>query len=136
MRFRLTTAALGAALLLPGCGVLDLLDPVICAAVISRAVEVEVRDARTGEPAADGALGIARSGNFAETLQVIGWIAHPSPRAAVVLGGVEERPGVYSVSVEKPGYQRWERTGVVAERGRCGVITANLIANLEPVPES
>jgi hypothetical protein len=133
MRFSLTaTAALGAALILPGCGVLDLIDPVVCFAVISRAVEVEVRDARTGDPAADGATGTARSGNFVETLQVVGWISHPGSRTAVVLGGVEERPGVYTVRVEKPGYRSWERAGVVAERGKCGVTTAHLVAHLEP----
>ncbi|MBA2669515.1 MAG: carboxypeptidase regulatory-like domain-containing protein [Gemmatimonadetes bacterium] len=124
-----------AALILPGCGVLDLIDPVLCPGVISRAVEVEVRDARTGDPAADGATGTARSGNFVETLQVVGWISHPGPRTAVVLGGVDERPGVYTVTVEKPGYKPWERTGVVAERGQCGVRTASLTANLEHAPE-
>jgi hypothetical protein len=135
MRFRsVTTAALGAALVLSGCGVLDLVDPVLCAGVVSRAVEVEVRDALTGEPAADGAIGTARSGGFVETLQVIGWISHPGPRTAVMLGGVDERPGVYTVTVHKPGYLPWERTGVVAERGRCGVTTAHLTANLEPAP--
>jgi hypothetical protein len=136
MRSRFKAAALGVTLILPGCGVVDLLDPVVCPAVVTRAVEVEVRDARTGDPAADGATGTARSGNFMETLQVVGWIAHPSPSSALVLGGVEERPGVYTVRVEKAGYQPWERTGVEAERGRCGVITARLIADLEAVPES
>jgi hypothetical protein len=135
MRSRLKAAALGAVLILPGCGVVDVVDPVFCAAVITRAVEVEVRDARTGDPAADGATATARSGDFVETLQVVGWISHPSPRSALVLGGVEERPGVYTVRVEKAGYRSWERTGVVAESGRCGVLTAKLLANLEPVPE-
>ena len=43
---------------------------------------------------------------------------------------------VYSITVEKPDYQPWERTGVVAKRGQCGVITDDLIANLEPIPET
>jgi hypothetical protein len=113
-----------------GCG---LLDPVVCPGVVSRAIEVEVRDARTGAPAAAGALGIAREGSFADTLRVVGWMTHPDPETAHLLGGAEERPGLYAVRVEKPGYLPWERSGVRAQRGPCGVVTARLQANLEPL---
>jgi hypothetical protein len=107
----------------------------MCRGVISRAIEVEVRDARTGEPAAHGAVGIAQSGSYVDTLKVVGWMSTPSPESAVLLGGVEERPGVYSVQVEKAGYLPWQRSGIRAEQGVCGVITVQLQANLEPVED-
>lgn len=121
----------GMLLLLGGCNYLGLTDPIVCPGVISRAIEVEVRDAESGQPAAHGAVGIAREGSFADTLQVVGWTSHPSAETALVLGGVEERPGLYSVRVEKVGYQPWERSGVRAEKGVCGVVTARLQAQLE-----
>lgn len=123
----------GVLLLLGGCEFLGLTDPVVCPAVISRGIEVEVRDAKSGQPAAQGALGIAREGSYVDTLQIVGWTSHPSAETALVLGGVEERPGLYSVRVEKVGYQPWERSGVRAEKGVCGVVTARLQAQLERV---
>jgi hypothetical protein len=125
----------GVLLMLGGCDFLRLTDPVMCPGVISRAIEVEVRDARSGQPAAHGAVGIAQEGDFVDSLRVVGWMSTPSPEAAVLLGGVEERPGVYSVRVEKQGYLPWARTGVAAREGVCGVMTARLQANLEPVEE-
>jgi hypothetical protein len=57
--------------------------------------------------------------------------AEPRPCSAASTSGP-----VSSITVEKPDYQPWARTGVVANRGQCGVITVDLIANLEPIPES
>jgi len=127
--------ALSGVLLLGGCEFLGIAEPVACRGVISRAIEVEVRDARSGEPAAHGAIGIAREGGYVDSLRVVGWMSAPSPETAVLLGGVDERPGVYSVRVEKAGYLPWQRSGVHAEQGVCGVITAQLQAFLEPVEE-
>lgn len=123
----------GVLLLLGGCDFFALTDPVVCTAAISRGIEVEVRDAQSGQPAAQGALGIAREGSYVDTLQIVGWTSHPSAETALVVGGVEERPGLYSVRVEKVGYQPWERSGVRAEKGVCGVVTARLQAQLERV---
>lgn len=113
-----------------GCDLLPGTDPVFCPAVITRAVEVEVRDAATGAPAAAGAVGTARDGSFVEVLQVVGWTAVPSDETALVIGGVHERPGIYTVTVEKAGYERWERTNISVRRGVCGVETARLEARL------
>lgn len=121
----------GALLLVGGCEYLGLTDPTACPDVISRAIEVEVRDSDSGEPAADGAVGIAREGNYVDTLEVVGWTSVPSAETALVLGGVEERPGLYRVRVEKEGYHPWERSSVRAEKGTCGVITVRLQAQLE-----
>jgi hypothetical protein len=122
----------GLLLLLGGCGFLGLTDPVMCPDVISRAIEVEVRDAVSGLPAAYDAVGIARDGDFSERLEIVGWTAHPpSGETALVLGGVDERPGLYSVRIETAGYEPWERTGVRAEEGVCGVRTVRLRADLE-----
>jgi hypothetical protein len=112
----------GLLLFVGGCNFLGLTEPVVCPDVISRAIEVEVRDAATGQAAAGDAVGIAREGTFTETLEVVGWTSYPLfTETALVLGGVRERPGLYSVRVEKVGYEPWERTGVRAEEGvlRC-----------------
>jgi hypothetical protein len=122
----------GLLLFLGGCEFLGLTDPVVCPAAISRAIEVEVRDAASGQPAAFDAVGIAREGSFVESLEIVGWMSYPpSTETALVLGGVEERPGLYSVRVEKVGYKPWERSGLRAEKGVCGVRTVRLQANLE-----
>jgi hypothetical protein len=126
-----SAASIGALLFLAGCHFLAPTDPVVCLGVISRAIEVEVRDAETGQPAAHGAVGIAREGNFVDSLQISGWMSYPSAESALMLGGVEERPGLYSIRVEKDGYEPWERSGVRADKDACGVITVRLRAYLE-----
>jgi hypothetical protein len=123
-------ALTGVLLLLASCNFYLQPDPVVCLGVVSRAIEVEVRDAATGQPAADGTTGIARDGNFVDTLSIMGWTSYPSAESALLVGGAEERPGIYSVRVEKEGYQVWERTNLRAEKGPCGVITVRLEAHL------
>jgi hypothetical protein len=56
---------------------------------------------------------------------------------ATMLGGVPvrysmayERPGIYEVVVEVPGYQRWTQSGVTVKPGRCHVVTVDLVARL------
>jgi hypothetical protein len=121
-------------LLLTACAIVEPIEPTMCLAVVSRAVEVEVRDAATGAPAAAGTIATAREGAFTEQLTVIGWTAHPADSTAVFVGGVDERPGTYEVRIEKQGYQPWVQTGVRAPSGPCGVVTARLEARLVRQP--
>ena len=124
-------AALSVALFSAGCG-----GSYGCAAVVSPAVEVYVFDARTGAPAAEGATATVRDGDYVERLQVH-VTSYPDPPntqgVPLSFAGAYERPGVYTVRVEKPGYQPWEMTGVRVRKGDCGVNGARLEARLQPV---
>ena len=126
MRFA-TSVLLGG---IAACDLLPGTDPVVCPAAISRAIEVEVRDAVSGAPAAADAVGTARDGSFVEVLQVVGWTGAPADETALLLGGVNERAGTYTVTVDKAGYERWERASINVRRSICGVETARLEARL------
>jgi hypothetical protein len=121
------------ALLTPGCGRLAGYG---CAAIVNPAIEVTVRDAVTGEPAADGATGTVRAGSLVAPLQV-GATTAPVPPAtegiplSLQVFGTE---GTYTVQIEKAGFVPWERRGVRVRRDECGVITTRLDANLERLP--
>ena len=105
--------------------------PTACLMNIEPAIEVEVRDAATGGPAATGARGTVTDGDFVDSLRLSrrddsGWF---SMRAA------DERPGTYDVRLENPSYKTWERSGVRVRDGECHVRTVQLEARLEPSPE-
>jgi len=106
----------------------------VCPAVINPGVEVEVRDALTGLPAASGAAGIVFDDSFSDSLRISGYAGDDALRMAAAWG----RSGSYSVVIQKPGYRVWTDSHVVAARGRCGVITARikarLVSDTEPVP--
>lgn len=46
--------------------------------------------------------------------------------------GAWERPGTYTVTVDKPGYERWVREQVEVEAGECHVVPVRLEAVLSP----
>ena len=106
--------------------------PGLCPAVIRRAIEVEVTDARTGLPAAAGASGLVRDGAYTESLRVVGWRGTVPNDTATTLGAGEGRVGTYDVRVERAGYGVWERQGVTPRVGICGVETVRLRAALSP----
>ncbi len=112
-------------LLIPCClfaSACDSATPLVCTDNLVPAIEVEVRDAITGEAAADGAVGIATDRAFSDTLEV----GFPG----LVLTGAYERAGRYEVIVTKVGYKPW-REGVRVERDACHVETVRLRADLE-----
>jgi hypothetical protein len=92
-----------------------------CTSQVQAGIAVEVKDAATGVPAADGARGIVRDGAFVDSL--FGTSTHMS--------GAYERPGVYEVIIAKEGYREWRTAGVEVTSGRCHVNTAQLLAMLE-----
>ena len=106
--------------------------PGSCPAVIRRAIEVEVTDARTGQPAAAGASGLVRDGAYTEPLRIVGWRGTAPNDTAITLGAGEGRVGTYDVRVERAGYGAWERQGVTPRVGVCGVQTMQLRAALTP----
>lgn len=100
-------------------------------------IEIEVRDARTGVPAAHGATGWVKDGSYTDVLQVSGWTGSPpDPSNALVLSGAMERRGRYDVVVRKAGYQEWRRSGVRVGGNSCGVEPVRLRAELVPLTGS
>ncbi|MGH7472263.1 MAG: hypothetical protein ACRENP_30295, partial [Longimicrobiales bacterium] len=105
---------------LPGC---DNSPSGSCVAMPNPGIAIEIRDAVTRAPAAQGATGYITSGAF--TGQLHGGLE-------LEMFGADDRPGSYSVVIEKPGYQRWDTSGVVVKALRCGVDTARFVALLQP----
>ena len=97
------------------------------------AIVVEVRDSVTGSPAAWGASGTAQGQGIVDVMRV--WDVEDSLDAHQ-LRTQDAGPGAYTVTVTKPGYAAWRRTGVVVGGDRCGATTVNVLALLQPLPSS
>ena len=107
--------------------------PRLCTEILVAGLVVEVRDARTGLPAAYDASGTITDGAYKETLSVEGGMT-TTPDKALLLVGAWERPGIYDVVVEKPGYRAWSMSQVAVITDECHVLTVHLQADLEPAP--
>ncbi len=105
-------------------GACDTAEPVLCTLEARPGIEIEVRDAVTGEAAAAGAVGIATENAFADTLMAF------SDGVPLVLTGLYERAGTYEVLITKAGYHAWRVSGVKIERDECHVKTVRLEARL------
>lgn len=119
----------GAALLsltLAGC---DVFSPRACDLGIEPAVEVEIVDAESGEPVAQGAKGVIRDGAYVDSLRPY---RSRGDGTVLSLGAGDARSGVYRVEVVRDGYAPWQRDGVRARRGDCGLETAHVRAALVP----
>jgi hypothetical protein len=101
----------------------------VCPAVVKPAVVVEVRDASTGLPIAEGASGAVREGSYTDSLKPYSGIS-ANQSTLLSLQAALGRPGLYTLTVEKPGYASFTATGVQATAGACGVQTATVKANL------
>jgi hypothetical protein len=125
--FRLPVAALvlGAG----ACG--DGLEPV-CLPVVHPGIEVEIRDALTQEFRADAARGVVQEGPYADSLVIV---RNDGPQSVPsALGAAWDRPGTYTVRIERNGYQGWDTSGVRVRAAQCGASTVQLIARLSPAP--
>lgn len=104
-------------------------------------LEVEIRDARTGAPAAYGATMIVRDGSYAETVRGQEFISAEHKDRMEFLWAAENRPGTYDVTITHPEYQTWHREGIrVEESGDNNPFdssplpeTVNLVAELQPL---
>ncbi|MEK7248939.1 MAG: hypothetical protein AAB209_00810 [Bacteroidota bacterium] len=104
----------------------------ICTTEARTGIQIAVRDAATGAPAAYGVLAIAQDISFTDTLRALPY--GTDPQSALTMVGVYERPGVYTVILMKPGYRDWMRTNIVVNKDECHVITVQLDARLERTP--
>jgi hypothetical protein len=95
-----------------------------CLPIAYASLRVSVFDAVSGDPVIDPLVWV-RDGNFVDTLPVGGHEAF----------GPVERPGVYHIWVEKPGYATWDTSGVVVSMmpSGCNVIQVPITARLEPL---
>ena len=127
MKRAVISAALGSTLVTSGCRLLD--KERVCTLELRSGVSVSVRDSTTGAFAASGAKLVVRDGAYADSVSLP---ATPGATDAMSLGGAGERPGVYSLTVTKPGYRDWVKTGVRVTKGDCHVNTVALTALLQP----
>ena len=109
------------------------LPPFGCTAEAIPAVEVTILDAATGAPAACDALLVARDGAYVDSVSVRRWLSLPPGDTTDVcriqpapdrLYAAGQRPGTYSLRVEKPGFVPWEQRGVRVRSTPCHVETA------------
>ena len=96
-----------------------------CAAAYSPAVIVTPLDSGTHTNVAVGARGVALSGAHVDSLRRVD---------SVLWGGANL--GTYQVTVERPGYHQWVRSGVHVTRAtECGMpVSVPLTALLQPTP--
>ena len=109
-----------------------LAEGVLCTANIAAGIEVEVVDARSGAYVARGARGTVRDGAFVGVMAPARGRGIPPADTLVSLQGAFERAGTYTVTIERDGYQPWQRPGVVVTRNVCHVNTVLLVAQLVP----
>lgn len=103
-------------------------DPISCPQWILSPIIVEVRDAATGEPAAQGASGWIIMGRDSARMLP----ATPTEQLELHAPG---GPGIYDVVVQKAGFRNWTRDNVYVRGGNCGVErSVRLRADLERAP--
>ena len=117
-----TAALLGAGLAFTSC---DALEPTFCTTDFRWGLEVSVFDAETGASLADSATLHLRDGTWTETVDDPVWPGEPG-----VIHAAGERGGMYDVTVERPRYQTWTRSGVRVEEDECHMIPVALDAAL------
>lgn len=101
-------------------------DPIVCTDEFVYGLSVEIVDATTGAPLAEGSTLTVVDGTYVENV-TDSW----DGRSMVAAG---ERPGTYTVRVERGGYQSWERSGVRISADECHVIPRSLEARLDASP--
>ena len=114
------TVLLGAPLLLSGCSSF----PTACTMEARPGINIRsVTDAVSGSPVVGGLEVIFRDGDFSETV-----MQDQTPISAVY-----ERAGLYSVTINRSGYQPRTVSARVVDGG-CHVRTAQLDVALQPTP--
>ena len=102
--------------------------PGACTAHVAPAIIVEVLDAETEAPAAEGVEGWVFDGSYSDSLRLSGMT---STYEWLTLSGAPERPGEYLIRLRKPGYQDWVMSHVRVGRDECHVLTRTVVARLQ-----
>jgi len=107
---------------------------IVCPQIAAPAILLEVREDGTGAPAANGARGVVEDGGYVDSLRVVGWSGPPAPETELYMAAAFDRPGTYSVRLEKAGYQTWIRTNIVVGTDDCGTQQVQFATKLVPIP--
>lgn len=100
---------------------------VVCTALFAYGLSVTVVDSASGSPAGAGATVVARDGAYADS--ATGAPGRPEFPSFSLAG---ERAGTYSISVTRPGYKPWSRSGVEVTKDVCHVRGVAITAKLQP----
>lgn len=100
----------------------------MCSLEIEPAVGVFVVDAATQASIADSAYGAVHDGAYVDSLRPSGVDTNGVP---VSFRAADERPGVYTIDVLRPGYRPWSKAGVEVQRNVCHVQTVVLTASMD-----
>jgi len=103
-----------------------------CTTDFRSAIEVEIRDAATGSPLAQAASGVVRDGAFSDSLRPARSL-NADPSSLISRQAAGERPGTYSVEVQRSGYRTWTASNVSVGRNVCHVDTRLLRADMVPI---
>lgn len=102
----------------------DVITGPACTLEMRPGIAMDIRDSVTNAPAGVGARVITRDGEFADTASVLGETGWSG-------GLADERPGTYTVTVEKDGYRPWTRNGIRVTKDACHVRTVSVTALLQ-----
>lgn len=108
-------------------------DQTACTLNTLPAIEVEVRDAGSGEPLSVTPRGVTRDGGFEDSLRVSNRTIDDPPLVLTMIGA-DERAGTYVVQLEAEGSLPWDTSGIRAVRDECHVRTVTFTAALDPAP--
>lgn len=120
--------AIGIALISTKCDEPSAMTP--CTPSIEPAVTVIVSDAQTKAPLE--AKVVVKDNNFQEELKIKGVTA----TGQIIYGGVFERPGTYTVSTSKDGYETSILEKIEVAKDECHVTTRNVHVKLKSVNNS
>ena len=92
-------------------------------------ITLTLLDAATEAPVQDVGIVIATEGTYADTVEAPGDVDASTNRVRVFLAWGRE--GVYTVTVQAPGYRPWRQAGIRARRGdACVVVATQVTARL------
>ena len=119
---RLCQYVLFAALLTSaGCGTTE---PIFCTEEARAGITITVTDTSSGNALAAGSTLTIREGEYVES-----W----TETFGNSMSGAWERAGTYDISVARPGYHTWTKSGVVVDEDECHVIPVSLDVALEAI---
>jgi hypothetical protein len=107
--------------------------PIGCTGDVRPGIEVEIRDAVSGQPRADIARGIVTEGAFLDSLRP-GTMLSTAPTDLLSRVAAHERSGTYEVHIQANGYRPWDTAGIVVRADVCHVITVRLKTTLVRSP--
>jgi hypothetical protein len=99
---------------------------VMCTMLYAYGITVMVVDSASGDSIRSGAMLIARDGAYADTVRQ----GSGAPIGST-LSTAGERPGTYSLTVLKSGYQQWTRSGMKVTKDECHVRGVAITARLQ-----